>query len=228
MTGLVPLIAAGFDIGEAIGLLVFILMVLASVAGQIMNKAKEGKQKPGAPPNPRPRPQPQPGQRQGPLANEIDQFVRQAAQRRAQGGDQPAAQRQGGRPQPAPRRPAPVQQPIEAVPVELLRPVADESGSVAEHVRTNLTSRNIGTLGSRTLESQVAQADENLEEHVQDVFDHKLGQFSGTPSETTKESGPAMPPTAAAGMAAMLTGPANIRQAIVLTEILQRPSHRWE
>jgi hypothetical protein len=216
MTGFVPLIA---DIGDIIGILVFIVIGLLSVAGQIMNKAREG-QKNAGPRQPRPQPQPrqqqaQPRQQQGSLANEIDQFVRQAAQR------------QGGRPQPAPRRPAATQPPVEAVPVELLQPMGNESGNVAEHTQARMASGNVGTLGSRTLVSQVAQADENLEERVQEVFDHKLGRLNGTPGETSRKSGAAIPPTAAAGMAAMLTDPASIRQAIVLSEILQRPEHRW-
>ena len=225
MTGLVPLIAAG--IGDVIGILVFIVIGLLSVAGQIMNKAREGRQNAGPPPKPRPRPQPQPGQQKGPLANEIDQFVRQAAQRRAEGGGRPVAQRQGGRPQPAPRRPAAAQPLVEAVPVELLEPMGDESGSVADHVRTHLASKRVGTLSSRTLESEVDQADEHLEEHVHDVFEHKLGQLSSTSGESSRKSGASIPPTAAAGMAAMFADPASIRQAIILTEILQRPEHRW-
>jgi hypothetical protein len=224
MTGLVPLIAA--DIGNVIGLLVFIVIVLLSVAGQIMNKAREGQQK-GPPQRPGPRPQPQPRQQQGPVVNEIDQFVRQAAQRPAEGGRQPVAQRPGGRPQSLPRGPAVRERPVEAVPVELLEPIADDSSSVAEHVRTHAAPKSIGTVGSRKLESEVAQADENLEERVHELFDHKLGRLSGTPGETAEESGASIPPTAAAGMAAMLTDPASIRQAIVLSEILQRPEHRW-
>ena len=218
MTGLVPLIAAG--IGDVIGILVFIVIGLLSVAGQIMNKAREGKQNAGPPPGQRPRPQPQPRQQQGPVVNEIDQFARQAAQRRAEGGRRPVAQRQGGWPQPAPRRPAAAQPLVEAVPVELLEPVA-------ERVRTHVASGNVGALGSRKLASEVDQAAENLEEHVHDVFDHELGQLSRTPDESARKSGAAIPPTAAAGIAAMLTDPASIRQAIVLTEILQRPEHRW-
>ncbi len=231
MNGLVPLIA---DIGDIIGVLVFIVIGLLSVVGQIMNKAKENRQK-AAPPRPRPRPpqpqlrqqQPQPRQQQGPLVNEIDQFVRQAAQRRGEGGRQPVAQGQGGRPQPIQRRPLVQQPPVEAVPVELLEPVADDAASVAEHVRTHVSSRHVGTVGSRTLQSQVDQADENMEEHVHEVFDHKLGRLSGMPGETADQSGTSIPPTAAAGMAAMLADASSIRQAIVLSEILQRPEHNW-
>ena len=216
-TGLAPLIA---DIGDVIGILVFIVIGLLSVVGQIMNKGNEGRQKAGPPPGQRPRPQPQPRQQQGPLANEIDQFVRQAAQRRAEGRPQPAVQRQDVRPQSAPRRPAAAQPPVEAVPVELLQPL-DES------VRSNVAPQRIGTLGSRRRERDVAQADENLKKHVPGVSNHRVGQLSGAPSENAGESGAIIPPAAAAGVAAMLTDPANIRQAIVLTEILQRPEHRW-
>ena len=229
MTGFVPLIA-GFE--DVIGILIFIVIGLLSVVGQIMNKAKEGRQNAGPPPRPRPQP-PRPQQAQqrpqqpGSLVDEIDQFVRQAAQRRGEGSQRPAPQRQGDRPQLVPRRPVTPQPLVEAVPVELLEPMADETTSVAEHVRTHVASRNVGGLGSRELESQVDQADENMQEHVQGVFDHQLGQLRSMPGETARESGASIPPTAAAGMAAMLADSAGIRQAIVLSEILQRPEHRW-
>lgn len=210
MTGLAPLIA---DIGDVIGVLVFIVIGLLSLIGQIMNKGKEGQQKAGPPPGQRPRPQPQPRQQQGPLANEIDQFVKQAAQRRAEGRPQPAAQRQNV-------RPARAQPPVEAVSVQLLQPLD-------EGIRTNAATERIGEPGSRRLERDVAQADENLKKHVPGVSNHRVGQLSGAPSENAGESGVIVPPAAAAGMAAMLSDPANIRQAIVLTEILQRPEHRW-
>ena len=204
MIGLVPLIA---DIGDFIGILVFIVIGVLSVIGQIMNKAKEGRQNAG----PARKPPPRPGQQQGPLANKLEEFIRQVAQGPVEGGRRQAAPGQSAAAQPL----------VEAV------PVADESGNVAEHVRTRGASRNISTLGSRSLDSQVAQADENLEEHVHDVFDHQLGRLGDTPGETAKKSGAAIPPTAAAGLAAMLANPGRIRQAIVLSEILQRPEHRW-
>jgi hypothetical protein len=218
MIGALPLIA---DVGDVIGIIVFLVIGLLSVVSQIMNKAKEGKQNAGPPPGQRPRAQARPQQQQRSLANEIDQFVQQASQRRGEGSPQQAPRRPMPSQQRAPAQPRVTSQPlVEAVPVELLEPMAEESGSVG--------SRRLGSLGSRRLESEVDQADENMEEHVHEVFDHKLGQLGRTPDVTKRQSDPAtVPPTAAAGLAAMLTDPANVRQAIVLSEILQRPEQRW-
>lgn len=218
MIGFLPLIA---DVGDVIGIVVFIVIGLLSVVSQIMNKAKEDKQKAGPPPGQRQRPQARPQQQQRTLANEIDQFVQQASQRRAEGSRQQAPRRPAA-PQPrTPAQPRTAAQPlVEAVPVELLEPMSEESGG--------LGPQRLGALGSHRLESRLEQADENMEEHVHQAFDHKLGQLGRTPDATERKSDPAaIPPLAAAGLAAMLTDPANVRQAIILSEILQRPEDRW-
>jgi hypothetical protein len=65
-----------------------------------------------------------------------------------------------------------------------------------------------------------------------------MGQFGPTPtegahaaalseSEKQEEFVDSLPSTAAAGLAAMLASPGDLRQAILLSEILARPEHRW-
>jgi hypothetical protein len=87
------------------------------------------------------------------------------------------------------------------------------------------------------LAEEVEMADEALVEHLHDVFDHQVGRLVSTsvheeadapesPAETVygaiKRS-----PNAAAGLASLLADKQNIRQAIVVNEILARPEQRW-
>ncbi len=261
MNVLVPILA---DFGDVITLVVFVVILLLGVAGRLMNKVREAQQK-GAEPRQVGPGQPRRPPQRGPLANEIEDFVRKAAQRRAGGGVQPGQQPQAGRqpqagqhpqagqqpqagqpPQMAPRRPIPPPmvarlEPEVPVEVELLEPVV-EAESVAEHVRGHVGrhtgDETLGKVASRHISSPVELADDKLEARVRDVFDHKLGRLEGTlgesasgaealDAETPEDRVGSLPSTAAAGLVAMFANPGNIRQAILISEILQRPEHRW-
>jgi hypothetical protein len=250
MSVLVPILA---DFGDVVGFIVFVVIMLLGAAGQFMNKAKEAQQKKIGPRQAGPgRPQRLP--QQGPLASEIEDFVRKAAERRAGGGVQPGRQPQAGQrppagqPRPAGRppqmpprpaaRPPLAARPVREVPVEveLLEPV-DESQSVSAHVRSHVGrhggDETLGKVASRHISSRVESADQEVDSRVHEVFDHKLGSLKDMPdesaarAETPADRGVPFPATAAAGVAAMFANPGNIRQAILINEILQRPEHRW-
>ena len=81
---------------------------------------------------------------------------------------------------------------------------------------------------------EVAQADAQISQHMQQVFSHDVGKLSKKPGEA------ALPPEAALEAVATvstLLPPPNfalllgnidaVRQAIILNEILQRPEERW-
>ena len=81
-------------------------------------------------------------------------------------------------------------------------------------------------------------AEDVMEDHLHDVFDHDLGMLDGTPgesaeaaraeeAETPDDRVSPVPVTAAAGLAAILADATGLRQAILLNEIFQRPEHRW-
>ena len=76
--------------------------------------------------------------------------------------------------------------------------------------------------GSRLggLSASVDEADERMDEHLHKVFDHTLGQLG---SKTEPEPAP----QAAAGYANFLRSRKSIREAIILSEIINRPEHRW-
>ena len=72
-----------------------------------------------------------------------------------------------------------------------------------------------------------------IEKRVKHKFDRQLGNLSqrtdGTKSqsEPSEETQGTFPATSAAGLAALLSDTDEIRRAVVLNEILQRPTHRW-
>jgi len=79
---------------------------------------------------------------------------------------------------------------------------------------------------ARELGEEVVHAESHFEEHLHSVFDHQLGRLGEGSAPKPGEAG--IPATAAAGLAAMLADAQSLRQAIVLSEILSRPEHRWE
>ena len=67
-----------------------------------------------------------------------------------------------------------------------------------------------------------------MNERLHGVFDHSLGQLQEAPSDTSSgAASPTEPPPLAASLLAALSSPENIRQAIILNEVLQRPEGRW-
>jgi len=218
MTPLAMLWAAGW--ADMIGIVVVILFFVIPIIGQMFAKMRQP-QKPDPGRGPRPGGGP-PGQA---MEDEIGDFLRRAMKR---GG----AEQARPRPRPVERPPlaqlAEPQQPLEA---EVVRDAPLGSG-VKKHVGQYLDS---GEFQRRTsqLGDEVAQADEHVEKHLHEVFDHQLGQVANIPGESALPSraGPLtperLPPTAAAGLPVLLSNAENIRQAIIITEILQRPEHRW-
>lgn len=239
MNGAFPLLA--LDVGMIIGIVIVIIAVL----GQILSKLKEVQQ---PPPQQQRRPQPPvrppraggaaggaaPG-KPNPLEDEIRQFLRGAAERRAA----PGAERPkpiGPPRQQRPPQPAPV---AERPPLSPLRPeepevVVAEVSSLSEP----LGREEFAELPS-AIKSKVAQADDKMESHLHEVFDHKLGTLDkgsamtgglaqSKPPGEPEPAGAPLPTTAAAGLAAMFATVENIRTAVLVNEILQRPEHRWE
>jgi hypothetical protein len=99
---------------------------------------------------------------------------------------------------------------------------------VAEHVAEQVTAR-AATLGAQAsqLGQRIAAEDEQFDSQIKAKFDHALGTLGGTETVTTPAPGPAPADTPAAQLAAMLANPGGIRQAVLVNEILRRPSERW-
>ena len=217
-----------FAQAELIGIIIMILVFVVPVIWQAINKQR---QQPRPPPA-RPRP---PGPPAAGVEDEVGEFLRRAGRQR---GPQQQA--------PLPRRPP---QPIVA---EAVAPPPDQQrfghqrpvgAGMAEHVEelldTDKFERRAAQLGD-----EVAQSDEQLDQRLHQVFDHKLGRLAETPGESaaapeaeSTESMQAMeledlspdefPVTAAAGLSALFSDAVSIRQAIIIHEVLTRPEQRW-
>ena len=238
-----------FDIPE--GLIPVIFVVLYTIAQLVGNR--EPKPQAKRVPRQRPElPKPdkaqaggggQQGNLEDALRREVDAFLKRASG----GGERPEKRPAKSQPQPAPprrqplaetRRPEPTPQPPAAQP-PAKRPVLARSEaqplpmpasslretSVAEHV-----SRHIGASSTSIaqqishLGEQVGLADDRLEEHLREKFDHKLGSLRRQEVEPVpaEEEG-----SLAAEIRQTLSSPAGVRQFIIANEILNRPESRW-
>lgn len=100
--------------------------------------------------------------------------------------------------------------------------------AVAGHVAQSVASRS-DSMAQKTsrLGQRILAEDEEFDIKLKAKFDHTLGTLSERTIEvqTTSPSPPVMTP--AAQIAAMLANPEGVRQAVILNEILHRPSDRW-
>ena len=155
----------------------------------------------------------------------IADFLRRAAERR---GQQAPAQRQV------------VKQIVDADVVEDAEIIeADEvvAEDVARHVARRLDTSRIEKHVSQ-LGAEIDRSDDVMEAHLQDAFQHKLGDLGARTAaaeesvldDDAKQKGsPSAPPAQMpqVDILGMIRRPQELRIAIVLNEILTRPEHRW-
>ena len=159
------------------------------------------------------------------MAGDIEDFLRRAAQRRV--------------PQPPPASsPRPEIQILGDEDVVEAH-VVEESGILSGHDVGDHVSQHINTsgFGERIshMGEEIDQADDRMEAHLHGYFEHKLGDLGGETSRASDSSldddnagqGPSDQKTAAFDIQKLLRSPTNIRDAIVLSEILRRPEDRW-
>ena len=173
------------------------------------------------------------------MKNEVEEFLRRVAQMRAQAEaqakgqqqeraqksqpkppQQPARQQQRPTPSSPPRTIAKPLQQVEIVDAEL----ADRSGRVSRQVDQDLGGTQQIAEHTRRLGAQVDSADEKMEAHLHQIFDHKLGQLKSSSSEaavlqTDKSDAELSLPQ----ILRMLRSPSSIRDAVIMAEILRRP-----
>ena len=183
------------------------------------------------------------------LRREVEDFLRRAQGQQPQQPPQarpnrperprqiaPAA-RQAKRPlrpepqrEPPPRRLAeplrpiapPVTSAAASAPVPTLAPLGS---GVAQHVSQHLAGTTAIAQHAQHLGADVAQADERMEQHLQERFTHKLGTLA--PQAAAPERRAAATPVAQQ-LVKLLTQPGGARQVIIASEILRRPADRWE
>ena len=231
-----------------------IVMFLVFLLWQLLEGAKQK----GQPPNrdqrrpppanrpaqaaPQPQERPQRGGAQGQLNAEIEEFLRRASER----------QRDKPRPQEATAVPAPqrskkparrlVERPVQP---EIIEEVANDR--VSAHVEKHLTNREFANRAEH-LTDDISRSDADMQQHFKQVFDHKVGRLADTTSSGRKapagdltsaggvaqmtDTAPVVSDMSAAtiggGLALLISDRQTLRQAILLNEILQRPTHRWD
>jgi len=211
-----PLMAQGPEIGEIIGIIIAILVFVVPGIFQALSKMSKQEQ-----PRQRPRPAPQPA---GGVEDEIDDFLKSVGK-----------QRRG----PAPQRRTPVTVAAaaeEALDVDVIEQRAI-GGQVSREVEEHLDSGKFRQRASQ-LGAEVGQADEQMSQRLQGVFDHKVSRLTDMPGESSapsaaieakqpEDSVRELLPAAAAGLPVLLSSADSIRQAIIVNEILTRPLDRW-
>jgi hypothetical protein len=232
------------DAAEWIRIIVILVFVLFSALGPLLTKLREAQREAARRARVGP-PKPAPPKPKDPLADEITEFLKRAAQRQKPPAVRPAMVRPAGPPPvPLPVAPAPrpLRSPLRSPPLAPpLRPIEAEvvgagpkRESVAEHVRESFGQSKFGHVISNDLGEDVAEEDDKIELRLRSVFDHRIGRLASMGGETSERAAPVPPdglgtpaPTRAAGFAAILAQPTTLRQAIVASEILRRPEDRW-
>lgn len=179
------------------------------------------------------------------MRDEVEEFLKRVAQMRQAAEGQAKAQQQrpapakpaarqppaAPRPQPPPRLvPArPEIQYVDPAEAEVVEAdLSDRVGDFSRRVAQDLRGAEQIAEHTRHLGEQVDLADDKLEAHLHQVFDHQVGHLKKSTMEAaaTLSSDPASAGTAG-GMLQMLRSPQAVRDAIVMSEILRRPEDRW-
>jgi hypothetical protein len=217
--------------------LVFLLYAVIQLLASKGAATKAGPQprRPPRPPEPAERALGQPqgakpaptGQSQ--LNAEIEQFLKRAGERRERGRRE-AIPTVKAPPKAAPR---PVAQPA----VETRKPISAglssrrDADPVSASVEKHLANRGFAERAEH-LADEVVRAEGQFEEHVKKTFTRKVGTLDqatpAAPSTPVTDVAPSIDvPSPAVSVAALLANPQNVRQVLVLSEILVRPEHRW-
>lgn len=166
------------------------------------------------------------------MARDIEEFLRRAAERRKKnqqgGGKRPT-------PSPPPASPPPTPPPRQPMTQRESRPAANlpsnkppKHETVTEHVNRYIDVSDVADVTDVTehashLAETIEHADDRMDQHVHDVFDHEVGNIHdpiGNPAIPTP--GQNISPIAQ-DLLNLFKSQHSIRQAILVNEILKRP-----
>jgi hypothetical protein len=224
----VPLLAGVEEwIKVVVPLVVFTIITLNRLFGSEAAKKKmQQQQRPRTGPLAPPQPQQPQGERQR-VEDEVAEFLRRATQaKEARPGPPPAPPKQ---PRKAP--------PAAPAPVRRLTPKRDVNAPLYDDdpPQTRAPSAPTVTAGAKRIDaprpSEIEQADEAMELQVHQALDHqvgaKAGSLAGTAPTATSDQRPARDEDSPISIGELLRDPRSIRDAIVVSEILRRPTERW-
>lgn len=110
----------------------------------------------------------------------------------------------------------------EAIDVEIVdaEPIYED---IATHVRSSIDTTDVSGRATH-LGATVGLADDKLEAHLHEVFDHRIGQLHGGARAKSPVEGDT---SLVNEIIEALQNPQSIRRAIIMSEVLNPPSHRW-
>jgi hypothetical protein len=167
------------------------------------------------------------------MKDEVEEFLRRAAARRAQAEARRREQAQQPA-RPMPQRPAPISRaPLQPVAEDIVEIIDAEEADTTSRFSSNVSQHLSGTTEiarhAARLGAEVDQADDKLQARLSRTFDHKLGQLKDTTTAapTPQAKAAADSSSSLANITRLLANPQSIRNAIILSEILNRPEDRW-
>lgn len=230
-----PLLAAGLEeLIFKVGIWVVIILIMAYRAWREKAKAQQRQQQrrpaqrpmaQGQAPQARPLP-PEAAQRRRAVDDEVAEFLRRAAERQASkpqaGAPQRGASQQAKRQQQQPAKPS--RSTVSQTPLPSQTRQAKGGASQQQKRRVAPTVAPV--------QSTITAHQSTIQAHVAEVFDHKVGTLGdATPVAVEPEAvaeqarRPVTPTGAVAG--ALFRSPQDVRTAMILNEIINRPVHRW-
>jgi hypothetical protein len=242
-------------IGSVVGLFALVLWVIKQIV-EANKPVPPPRPRPAAvPAQAQPQVENPPAQQADPLRHQVEEFLRRSG--RGPQDNQPAAPQRRMRPASASEVELlvdenasatdrqPLAQPLRTT--ERNRPTApgaqgaapqrvprksvpQRRQSVAEHVAENIAahSREVAEQASR-LGQRIIEDDQQFDVQLKAKFDHQVGTLTGSAVAAAEQAEAVALREArpAAQIAALLANPDGMRQAIVINEILRRPSERW-
>ncbi len=228
------------DLGNILGIIVFLLFLVLWVIGQIAEANKKAAariNRPGAPPRPPEGGGVPAGQQADSLRQQMEEFLR----RSQQAGKQPSVIENQQSSALADRieillddshvvrdrKPTPQQHPSPS-PAEKPRPAARQR-TKSRRLASQVDAKLKVLTPSASLGQRIIEEDKQFDVQLNAKFDHELGSL-GTDRSSASQPQPTESQdvtSPAALVAAMLASPDGARQAIILNEVLRRPTELW-
>jgi hypothetical protein len=173
------------------------------------------------------------------MPDEVEEFLRRVAQMRAHAEaqakaqqPQPPKQKKPKAPREQPRQessaaPRRLAEPLSSSPLsaEIVDPeLADRPDRVSRLVARDLSGAEEIAEHTRRMGAEVDAANDKMQAHLHQVFDHQLGRLKSSSVETALvESERSASQLSLDKIIQLLRSPGSVRDAIVMAEILRRP-----
>jgi hypothetical protein len=211
------LLADGEWVKLIVPLVMFSIWAMNRLFGGESPAAKQAKARQQA----RANPPPPPADKQR-VEDEVSEFLRRAAQQRTSAGHTRT-------PQPPPQPPTVQRRPPAPTQKEIAAAAEAERAAARPRTLTPTISDPLGqrALAERTVDAkEVVQAEVAMQSHLSQVFSHKVGTLAGNQVATAAPAGQTSSEPAAE-VVELLRDPHSIRDAIIVSEVLRRPTERW-